>query len=270
MQTNIEPQKKQINWQEWRSFSFVIVIALMIRILVMEPFTVPTASMKATILENDYIFSTKYSYGYSNYSLSFFDFIPLFKGRIFAQEAQRGDIIVFRPPPNMNVRYIKRLIGLPGDKVQLIDDVIYINDQKIERVEIGNFVSEEGLKYIKYKETLPNGAAYFSYKIAPINGRLVENKHGNTEIFYVPAGKYFFLGDNRDQSNDSRVDLGYVPFENFIAKAQFIYFSTELKLWDNDIGIVKQILRIGPWLSSIRFNRIFKSLYKMDIANDNN
>ncbi|WP_341790772.1 signal peptidase I [Rickettsia endosymbiont of Polydrusus tereticollis] len=270
MQTNIEPQKKQINWQEWRSFSFVILIALMIRILVMEPFTVPTASMKATILENDYVFSTKYNYGYSNYSLSFFDSFNLFKGRIFARQPQRGDIIVFRPPHNMDVRYIKRLIGLPGDKVQLIDDVIYINDQKIERIEDGIFISEEGRKYKRYKETLPNGMSYFSYKIAPINGTLIENKYGNTEVFYVPQDKYFFLGDNRDESNDSRIDLGYVPFENFIAKAQFIYFSTELKLWDNDIGIVKQILRIGPWLSSIRFNRIFKSLYKMDAANENN
>ena len=228
MKTNTESNNTKTAVQEWKSFVSVIAIALLIRILVMEPFTVPTGSMKATILENDYLFCTKYSYGYSNYSLSFFDFINLFKGRIFAREPERGDIVVFRPPNNMSIRYIKRLIGLPGDKVQLIDDVIYINDKKIDRVEVGTYTSEEGRKYLKFKETLPNGKTYFSYKLVPALGTISNHDYGNTNIFYVPEGKYFFLGDNRDQSNDSRIDLGFVPFENFIAKAQFIWFSTKI------------------------------------------
>ena len=264
MQAGTKSKNIKTTVQEWKSFSLIIFIALLIRILIMEPFTVPTGSMKATILENDYIFSTKYSYGYSNYSLSFFDFIHLFKGRIFAHEPERGDIIIFRPPNNMSVRYVKRLIGLPGDKIQLIDDVIYINDQKIERLEVGTYISEQGKKYLKFKETLPNGRTYFSYKIAPIIGTISNDRYGNTGVFYVPKGKYFFLGDNRDQSNDSRVDLGFVPFENFIAKAQFIWFSTKITWWDNDIGVINLILKLKPWMESIRFNRIFKSLYSMD------
>ncbi|XVN40683.1 MAG: signal peptidase I [Rickettsia endosymbiont of Argas persicus] len=264
MQTNTESNNTKTTVQEWKSFAFIVTIALLIRILIMEPFTVPTGSMKATILENDYLFCTKYSYGYSNYSLSFFDFIHLFKGRIFAREPERGDIIVFRPPNDMHVRYIKRLIGLPGDKVQLIDDVIYINDEKIDRVEVGTYVSEEGRKYLRFKETLPNGRTYFSYKLASELGFISNDKYGNTDIFYVPKGKYFFLGDNRDQSNDSRVDLGFVPFENFIAKAQFIWFSTKITWWDSDIGVVNLILKLKPWIESIRVNRIFRSLYSIE------
>ncbi|MGX6960130.1 MAG: signal peptidase I [Rickettsia endosymbiont of Pentastiridius leporinus] len=264
MQTNTESNNTKTKAQECLSFIFVVFIALMIRILIMEPFTVPTGSMKATILENDYVFSTKYSYGYSNYSLSFFDFLHLFKGRIFAREPERGDIVVFRPPNNMGVRYIKRLIGLPGDKIQLIDDVIYINDKKIDRVEAGTYISEEGRTYLKFKETLPNGKAYYSYKLAPVLGTIFNDRYGNTDVFYVPEGKCFFLGDNRDQSNDSRIDLGYVPFENFIAKAQFIWFSTKITWWDNDIGVLGLILRLKPWVESIRVDRLFKNLYSMD------
>ncbi|MGI4752220.1 MAG: signal peptidase I [Janthinobacterium lividum] len=264
MQTNTESNNTKTTAQEWKSFILVVVIALMIRILIIESFVVPTGSMKATILENDRIFGTKYSYGYSNYSLSFFDFIHLFKGRIFAHTPERGDIIIFRPPHEMSTRYIKRLIGLPGDKVQLIDDVIYINDEKIERVESGIYVSEEGRKYLKFKETLPNGKTYFSYKLAPVLGIMSNDKYGNTDAFYVPEGEYFFLGDNRDQSNDSRIDLGFVPFENFIAKAQFIWFSTKITWWDSDIGVVNLILKLKPWVESIRFNRIFRNIYSIE------
>jgi signal peptidase I len=269
MQKNTAEKNQKTKLQELWSFIFVIFIAIMIRILVMEPFTVPTASMKATILENDYIFSTKYTYGYSNHSLSFFDFIPLFKGRIFAHAPERGDIVIFRPPNDMSVRYIKRLIGLPGDKIQLIDDIVYINDKRIERLEAGTYISEGGRKYLRFKETLPNGKSYFSYKIAPTLGTIAHDLHGNTEIFYVPTGKYFFLGDNRDESNDSRVNLGFVPFENFISKAQFIYFSTKITWWDNNIGVINLVLKLKPWLESIRFNRLFKNLYEESADNEN-
>ncbi len=251
-------KKKQIT--EFFSFILVVCLALMIRIFVMELFVVPTASMKATILEHDYLFSTKYSYGYSRYS---FPFSPnIFNDRVFSSPPQRGDIIIFRPPNNMSTRYIKRLIGLPGDKIQIINDVVYINDQAIDRSRIGVFTSEEGRNYIKYKETLPNGVSYFSYKLQQVlDNQNLANEYGNSEIFYVPESKYFFLGDNRDQSRDSRYDLGFVPFENFIAKARFIIFSTKEQLWDNDIGVINQILRIGTWLASIRFDRLFTSLY---------
>jgi signal peptidase I len=252
--TPISEKKSQI--KEFTSFIFVIILALMIRTFVLELFFVPTGSMKATILENDYIFSTKYSYGYSKYSLPFSP--DIMGGRILASPPQRGDIVIFRPPHKMDMRYIKRLIGIPGDKVQLINDVVYINDKAIERTEVGTYISEEGVNYIKYKEILPNGASYFSYKLQQQKPSSIS---GNTPVFYVPQDHYFFLGDNRDESGDSRVDLGFVPFENFIAKGQFIIFSTKEQLWDNDIGVVKQILRIGTWISSIRFDRLFMYFY---------
>lgn len=267
MQNNIITKKEKSRLHEWISLLSVICIALVIRIFIMEPFVVPTASMKATILENDYIISTKYNYGYSNYSLSFLDFLPIFKGRILASPPKRGDIIIFRPPHNIGIRYIKRLVGLPGDKIQLIDNVIYINDQKVQRTQSGIFTSEAGVKYTKYKETLPNGVSYFTYEMIPISTKLIDHRYSNTDAFYVPDGKYFFLGDNRYESNDSRFDLGFVPFENFIAKAQFIWFSTKMTLWDANAGIFNLIKRIKPWILSIRVNRIFQSLYEKNNEN---
>jgi signal peptidase I len=220
----------------------------------MELFFVPTSSMKATILENDYVFSTKYSYGYSDYSLPFD--LGFFKDRIFAVRPIRGDIIIFKPPNDeIHPRYVKRLIGMPGDKIHLSDDVIYINDVAIKREFISDFISETNVIYNKYQETLPNGVTYFSYKL-----KNSDNPFGNTKIFYVPENEYFFMGDNRDESNDSRVQLGFVPFKNFIAKARFIIFSTKEKLFVDDIGILDQILRFGKWITSIRYERLFKFL----------
>jgi len=252
----IQSEAKNNTAEELKSLFYVVIIALAIRIFIIELFFVPTGSMKATILENDYIFSTKYSYGYSKYS---FPFSPnIFSDRILASQPKRGDVIIFRPPNNMEIRYIKRLIGLPGDKVQLINDVIYINGQPIKRTQIGEFTDLTGQLYKKYKETLENNVSYVSYKLAQENKI---NPYSNTEIFYVPRGKYFFVGDNRDESNDSRVDLGFVPFENFIAKGQFILFSTKEILWLDHNSIIENITRFLPWLKSIRFDRIFKSVY---------
>lgn len=257
--------KTQHTVNEVRSLLYVVLIALVIRSFVIELFFVPTGSMKATVLEGDYIFSTKYSYGYSKYS---FPFSPdLFNDRIFASAPQRGDIIIFRPPMNMELRYIKRLIGLPGDKVQLINDIIYINDHPIDRMEIGSYIDEQGYKYNKYKETLPNGSSYTAYKLDrhTESFALPSNKYSSTEVFYVPKNHYFFLGDNRDNSNDSRAELGFVPFENFIAKGQLILFSTKELLWVDHGSFVERIARIWLWLKSIRFDRMFHSIYHLTV-----
>jgi signal peptidase I len=252
---DIQSTKKSNTLEELRSLFYVGMIALAIRIFILELYFVPTGSMKATILENDYIFSTKYSYGYSKHS---FPFSPnIFNDRILSSKPQRGDVVIFRPSNNMDIRYIKRLIGLPGDRIQMINDTIYINDHPIERTEIGQFQDVTGQLYKKYKETLPNNVSYCSYKLAQASKA---NQYGNTEIFYVPSDKYFFLGDNRDESNDSRIDLGFVPFENFISKGQFVLFSTKEILWLDNNGTIDNIARFWPWLKSIRFNRIFKSL----------
>lgn len=258
MQAN--PTKKTYTLQELKSLFYVVLVALAIRFFIIELFFVPTGSMKTTILENDYIFSTKYSYGYSKHSLPFSP--NIFSGRIFARPPERGDIIIFRPPHDMEIRYIKRLIGLPGDKLQLINDVIYINDQPIQREEIGSCVGEDGQKFKKYREILPNGVSYISYKHDQHQvDKIIYSHKSNTEIFYLPKDKYFFLGDNRDDSGDSRFELGLVPFENFIAKAQFILFSTRELLWLEHATIMERFTQIWLWLKSIRFDRIGKNLY---------
>ena len=245
------------------SLLIVIILALGVRIFVLELFYVPTGSMKATILEGDYIFSTKYSYGYSIYS---FPFNPdIFEDRIVANAPERGDVIIMRPPHDMEERYIKRLFGLPGDKIQIIDDLIYINEMPITRVEVGDYVDEEGINFRKFKETLPNGSSYFSYKMKYPSTKITVD-HSNFGPHIVEPGRYFFIGDNRDNSGDSRYQLGTVPFRNFIAKGRFVLFSTKQVLWDPREGFLGQIKRVGTWFMSIRCSRFFNSLYEPDTS----
>jgi signal peptidase I len=251
--------------REFASLMLMIIFALLIRTFCIELFYVPTGSMKANILEGDYVFSTKYDYGYSIYSIPFNP--DIFKGRIFASSPKHGDVVIMRPPHNMQERYIKRLLGLPGDKIEIINDLIYINDVPIKRVEIGNYVDEAGIVYRKFKEVLPNGCSYFSYKIKyPRNNYLIDRS--NFGPYIVEPDHYFFLGDNRDNSGDSRYQLGTVPFENFIAKGRFIFFSTETALWDSKETFWGQIQRVGKWIKSIRFNRFFHNLYITDASNN--
>ena len=257
-------QKQRTVKSEIKSLLFVILIALAIRTFCFELFYVPTGSMKGTILEGDYILSTKYNYGYSIYSLPVN--YNLFEGRILAGQPERGDVVIMRPPHNMELRYIKRLVGLPEDKIEIIDDLIYINDNPIERVEIGQYIDEQGVSYRKFRETLPNGCQYFSYKMSDmsINNPLNISNFGP---YIVEPGKYFFIGDNRDNSGDSRYQLGTVPFKNFIAKGQLVLFSTGITLWDMQAGLIEQVKRIGSWLSSIRFKRVYNSLYESPASN---
>lgn len=256
-QNQIKAVKKNSLKGDIFSITLVIIIAISIRTFVMELFYVPTDSMKGTILEGDYIFSTKYDYGYSIYSVPFSP--DLFPGRAIARKPQRGDVIIMRPPHDMDKRYIKRLIGLPGDKIEIIDDLIYINDEPIMRQEFGEFTSEKGVSYFKYKEVLPNGKSYFSYKEKDKIDTL-DIDHSNYGPYFVEEDKYFFIGDNRDNSGDSRYQLGTVPFRNFIAKGRFVIFSTKEPLWDPSSGLIEQIKRVWTWITSIRLNRIFLSL----------
>lgn len=259
---SIEMNTTKTNQNDWKSLIYVVLIALSIRIFVIEPFFVPTGSMKETILEYEYIFSTKFSYGYSKHS---FPFSPnLFNGRIFSSLPERGDIVIFRPPTNMNTRFIKRLIGLPGDKLQIINDVIHINDKPIERKELGLFTGEDGTTYRRFKETLPGGFSYIAYLDEALKDHPMINRYSTTSAFYIPSGHYFMMGDNRDHSGDSRADLGFVPFENFIAKGQFRLFSTKEVLWRDEGNILDPITRLWPWLKSIRFSRLFTGIYNYD------
>ena len=261
-ETSNHPVPKSLSSEAF-SLLVVIILALGVRIFVLELFYVPTGSMKATILEGDYIFSTKYSYGYSIYS---FPFNPdIFEDRIFANVPERGDVIIMRPPHDMKERYIKRLFGLPGDKIQIIDDLIYINETPITRIEVGDYVDEEGINFRKFKETLPNGSSYFSYKMKYPSTKITVD-HSNFGPHIVEPGRYFFIGDNRDNSGDSRYQLGTVPFRNFIAKGRFVLFSTKQVLWDPREGFLGQIKRVGTWFMSIRCSRFFNSLYEPDTS----
>lgn len=246
-------KKKTTLFEEIKSLVFIIFIACLVRTLVFEPFYIPSSSMEPTLLEGDYVFSTKYDYGYSKYSLSPLVF-DIFKGRVLEKKAGRGDIMIFRPPHRMDVRYIKRLIGLPGDKIQMIDGDLYINDQIVKKEYIGDYFDLQGVKFKKYSETLPGGV---THDIITLDRP--QNK--NSTVFKVPEGHYFFMGDNRDQSLDSRFDLGYVPSENIISKAKIIHFSTDYPLWVEGQDLSDRFKQVWQWISSVRFSRMFHSIY---------
>ncbi len=206
-----------------------LLLALVIRTFLFQPFSIPSGSMMPTLLIGDYLFVSKWSYGFSKYSLPFSP--DLFDGRILGSSPERGDIIVFRKPNEVQTDYIKRLVGLPGDRVQMRDGVLYINGQAVPKEPDGFFTSESGAQIPKYRETLPNGVTYDTLDAEP-------NSVGdNTREFVVPADHYFMMGDKSDNSLDSRFDVGYVPFENLVGKAQVIFFSMEndaspLQIWE--------------------------------------
>src|SRR5262245_36096416 len=199
-----------------------LIIALIIRTFLFQPFNIPSGSMKETLLVGDYLFVSKYTYGYSRYSIPFSP--PLFSGRIWSGNPERGDIVVFRLPKDDTTDYIKRVIGLPGDRIQMIDGLLHINGEPVKRERIDDFIeNEEGRtqRVKRWRETLPNGVSYTTLD-------LVDNGFtDNTQVFHVPPDQYFMMGDNRDNSTDSRVmsQVGYVPLQNIVGKAQIIFFS---------------------------------------------
>jgi signal peptidase I len=225
-----------------------LIIALVIRTFLFQPFNIPSGSMKGTLLVGDYLFVSKYSYGYSRFSLPFSP--PLFSGRIPGDLLpERGDVVVFRPPGDPSTDYIKRVIGLPGDKIQVINGVVNINDVPVKREAAPVFVEqdENGSRppITRWKETLPNGVSFYTLDLGD------SGFADNTPVYVVPAGHYFMMGDNRDNSTDSRFldkEVGYVPFENIVGKAQLIFFSVypEEHPWE-----------FWRWPVSVRWNRLF-------------
>ncbi|MBA4789059.1 MAG: signal peptidase I [Rhizobiales bacterium] len=202
-----------------------LLIALVIRTLFFQPFNIPSGSMKDTLLIGDYLFVSKFSYGYSRFSIPFSP--PLFTGRIFGAEPTRGDVVVFKLPKDNETDYIKRVVGMPGDRIQMIEGVLQINGVPVKRERLSDVMQDDGTGRMvpvkRYKETLPNGVSYETLD-------LVDNGfYDNTQVYNVPAGHFFMMGDNRDNSADSRVlsQVGYVPFENLIGKAQVIFFSID-------------------------------------------
>ena len=218
-------------------------LALGFRSLLFEPFNIPSGSMMPTLLVGDYLFVSKYSYGYSRYSFPFG--IAPFDGRVFESNPKRGDVAVFRQPQNESVAFIKRIVGLPGDSVQVVKGILEINGVPVLRDQIGFATANNGFNFVKfivYKETLPNGTSYL------IKERSDEELLDNTAIFIVPDGNYFMMGDNRDNSRDSRTNsVGMVPIENMIGRAERLFFSHNgsSKLWE-----------IWKWPFAIRYARI--------------
>ncbi|SFT97541.1 signal peptidase I [Mesorhizobium sp. YR577] len=221
-----------------------LLLALVIRTFLFQPFSIPSGSMRPTLLEGDYLFVTKWSYGFSRYSLPFGP--DLFSGRIWGGDPARGDVVVFKFPPNPSLDYIKRVIGLPGDKVQMKDGQLFINGTAVPREKVGEInnpdITEVNRPVDVYRETLPNGVSYDTLDLTP-------NSIGdNTREFVVPEGHFFMMGDNRDNSTDSRFNVGYVPAENLVGKANIIFFS---------IADGASPLEIWKWPSEMRASRLF-------------
>ncbi|MBO6289367.1 MAG: signal peptidase I [Alphaproteobacteria bacterium] len=225
-----------------------VFIALIIRSFWLEPFRIPSGSMYPTLQVGDYLFVSKYSYGYSRYS--FPAGLPLFDGRFFYSEPKRGDIVVFKFPKNTNTDFIKRVIGLPGDRVQVKEGRLYINGEMVERDEKERYIIDEYVSvpefYHQYEETLPNGKIHRIIEMSD-EERVVDD----TEEFVVPEDSFFMMGDNRDRSDDSRLTVGFVPKENLVGKARFIFFS------HSDKG---SLIKPWTWFNAIRWKRFFQGI----------
>jgi signal peptidase I len=232
-----------------RTVVYAILIALFVRTVAYEPFNIPSGSMIPTLLIGDYLFVSKFSYGYSRYSMPLG--LPLFSGRIFASPPQRGDVAVFKLPRDNETDYIKRVIGIPGDRIQMKEGRLYINDVMVKRDRIEDYIDSDGpfpQRRFQYIETLPNGVRHRIIEISD-NGPL-----DNTDVFTVPPDHYFMMGDNRDNSSDSRDPtggVGYVPAENFVGRAEFLFFSTDgsAHFWE-----------VWKWPFAIRYGRPFEGI----------
>ena len=229
-----------------KTIIYALIIALIIRSFLFQPFYIPSSSMEPNLLVGDRLFVSKYSYGYSRHSLPFSP--NLTNKRYLSKKPERGDVIVFKTPADNRTDYIKRLIGLPGDILQIIDGDLYLNNQKIQRnkteITININCGSRMLNVNAFEEILPNGKKYIA----------VYNKEGtmqNTDKFIVPKEHYFFMGDNRDCSKDSRFlsSVGYVAFSNLVGKASLIFFSNDTQMGN--------FFKFWKWHKSIRLGRFF-------------
>lgn len=222
-------------WENGKALFYAILLAVLIRTVWLQPFHIPSESMIPTLLIGDNLFVYKPAYGYSRYSIPFGGRFDYFSGRIWDAKPKLGEVVVFRPVVDPDQDFIKRVVGLPGDRVQMRDGYLYINDIKSPLEEVGPYqgVSEEGtFEAYEYTETLPNGLKHSIIK--KVN--LGEATYDNTPVFHVPEGHYFMVGDNRDGSGDSRAQgvVGYIPYENLIGRASFIFLSTggKIAIWE--------------------------------------
>ncbi|ODN70428.1 signal peptidase I [Methylobrevis pamukkalensis] len=227
-----------------------LLLALVVRTFLIQPFSIPSGSMMPTLLVGDYLFVSKFSYGFSRHSFPY-SIVP-FEGRFWAGAPRRGDIVVFKLPRDNSTDYIKRVIGLPGDRVQMKNGALFLNGEEVPRERADDFVQTspfgQEVRVPAWRETLPNGVTYITLDASP------NSLADNTQEFVVPDGHYFMMGDNRDNSADSRVagsGVGYVPFENLVGKAQMIFFSIDedTRPWE-----------VWRWPEDVRGERIFDML----------
>ena len=241
---------KKFITENLKTLIYALIIALIIRSLIIQPFYIPSSSMEPSLLVGDRLFVSKYSYGYSKNSFPFSP--PIFKGRIFFNNyPKRGDVIVFKTPADNRTDYIKRLVGLPGDIIQFIDGSLFINNSQIFKTSLKSntniFCGNSIIDVNHYEEKLPDGKKHKTVYSS-------NNTYLNSDKFIVPQKHYFFLGDNRVCSKDSRflTSVGYVHEDNLVGKAQFIFFSSNFR--------EGSIFKFWKWNKIMRFNRFFKKI----------
>ncbi|WP_420565447.1 signal peptidase I [Thalassobaculum sp.] len=228
-----------------RTVVIACAIALGIRTFFYEPFNIPSGSMIPTLLVGDYLFVSKASYGYSRYSLPLS--LPLIPGRVLFSEPERGDVAVFKLPSDNSTDYIKRVVGLPGDTIQVKGGILHINGTAVKRRQIEDFQPENGARPVaQFIETLPNGR---EHRILELSDSMSAD---NTPVYHVPAGHYFAMGDNRDNSRDSRFpEVGPIPEQNLVGRADILFFSHDgdARLWE-----------VWKWPFAIRYGRLLDTI----------
>ncbi len=233
-----------------KTIAYALLIALVIRAFLFQPFNIPSGSMIPTLLVGDYLFVSKYSYGYSRHSFPFSP--PLFNGRIWETAPARGDVAVFKLPSDGHTDYIKRVIGLPGDRIQMRGGELYINEQIVPRTPVADYLEKDAegnvMQIRQYRESMPGGVTH------NVLDMLIDGPADNTGVFTVPQGHVFMMGDNRDNSSDSRVPnsgVGFVPMEDLVGRAEFLFFSTDgsARWWE-----------FWRWIQAARFDRMFRSI----------
>jgi len=261
-----EPAKKKD--ENFFSFLFWLVLSVVVlRSFIIAPFNIPSESMLPRLEKGDYLFATKWSYGYSKYSLPFS--VPLIPGRIFARQPDRGDVVIFKAPPGNDIDYIKRVIGLPGDEIQMKHGQVFINGNPVPKKKIADFIlpvtgnthcysfqfeatidGKPVCRYPQYHETLPNGVGYNVLDLG-------QTPQDDTGVYVVPEGHMFLMGDNRDNSMDSRFPavedegVGIVPQSNLVGRAAVMMFSTDGSA---------QWLKPWTWFTAARWSRIGKPI----------
>jgi signal peptidase I len=246
--TKVKPKGDSL-LENLKTIVFALSIAFVLRVFLFQPFNIPSESMRPGLVVGDYLWTSKWDYGFSRMSIPFEP--KLFKGRIFGRDPERGDVVVFKLPRDNKTDYIKRLIGLPGDRIQVVGGQLVINGTPVQHdlIEPETITRADGSSPTvnRYRETLPNGRSYLTYDL-DANGIF-----DNTQIFVVPEGHYFMMGDNRDDSSDSRADpilqggVGFVPAENLVGRGRIVLLSFEAET---------KIYKPWTWFTGLRVDRL--------------